>query len=296
LRVFILGAGRVGRGLAGALHASGLDVVGLHGRRAAPGISAGPLPASVDTADVVIVAVRDAQLEGALLEIVAPLRAVASSAPRGASGVPAQRPVILHVSGSATPLALGELRARGHAAGTFHPLVPIAEPAHAGDRLRGAWIGVDGDAAAIEAGRTLARHLGASTLVIPEGEKPRYHAAAVFASNFPAVLAAMAAGLMSDAGVSTAEARGAVIALLRASVANLHDGEPAAVLTGPIARGDAATVRAHLEALEGDDLVVAVYRTLSAAAVRLLASDASADKASLREIAQLLQRNARDER
>lgn len=293
MRVFILGAGRVGRGLAGALRASGVDVIGLHGRRLDVGVSAGPLPASVDDADVVVVAVRDAQLEGALLEIAAPLRAEAPGARRGGS---AQRPVVLHVSGSATPRTLDDLRARGHAAGTFHPLVPIAEPAHAGDRLRGAWIGVDGDAAAIEAGRTLARHLGASTLVIPAGEKSRYHAAAVFASNFPAVLAAMAAELMSKAGVSTAEARGAVIALLRASVANLHEGEPAAVLTGPIARGDAATVRAHLAALAGDDLVVAVYRTLSTAAVNLLASDPGADTARLREIAALLDSGARDER
>ena len=87
-----------------------------------------------------------------------------------------------------------------------------------------------------------------------------------------------------------------MIALLQASVANLHDGEPAAVLTGPIARGDAATVRAHLEALDGDELVVAVYRTLSSAAVNLLARDPAADTARLREIAALLERGARDER
>ena len=249
-------------------------MIGLHGRLSETGITAGDLPAAVDDADVVIVAVRDAQLEGALLEIAA-----------GSS----ERPVILHVSGSSTPRALSELRARGHAAGTFHPLVPIAEPAHAADRLRGAWIGVDGDSAAIDAGRTLARHLGASTLVIPAGEKARYHAAAVFASNFPAVLAAMAGELMRATGVSTSDARSAVVALLRASVANLHEGEPANVLTGPIARGDAATVRAHLDALAGDDLVVAVYRALSAAAVHLLAADPAADLARLAEIAAVLE-------
>lgn len=270
-----------------------MEVIGLHGRHSEPGITTGTLPATVDEADVVIVAVRDAQLEGALREIIAAERASSSlrqpSRPTGSGGGSTHRPVILHVSGSSTPRALGELRARGHATGTFHPLVPIAEPAHAGDRLRGAWIGVDGDSKAIDAGRTLARHLGASTLVIPAGEKARYHAAAVFASNFPAVLAAMAGELMRATGVSTSEARSAVVALLRASVANLREGEPANVLTGPIARGDAATVRAHLDALAGDDLVVAVYRTLSAAAVNLLAADPSADHSRLAEIAAVLE-------
>jgi predicted short-subunit dehydrogenase-like oxidoreductase (DUF2520 family) len=282
VRVFILGAGRVGRGLAGALRASGIEVVALHGRHAEPGVTVGALPDAIDRADVVIVAVRDAQLDGALEELAARTRA------HGARVASARRPIVLHVSGSSAPRALGDLRALGHPGGTFHPLVPIAEPAHAGERLRGAWIGVDGDPEAIEAGRTLARHLGASTLVIPAGEKARYHAAAVFASNFPAVLAAMAGELMRSTGVSTSDARGAVIALLRASVANLHEGEPANVLTGPIARGDAATVRAHLEALAGDDLVVAVYRTLSAAAVDLLAGDPSADHSRLAEIEAVL--------
>ena len=283
LRVFILGAGRVGRGLAGALRTSGVDVVGLHGRHPEAGITTGALPASVDDADVIIVAVRDAQLEDALREIAAHSRVKGSGA--------RTMPTILHVSGSSTPEALTTLRARGHAAGTFHPLVPIAEPAHAADRLRGAWIGLDGDVAAVDVGRRLARHLGASTLVIPSGEKARYHAAAVFASNFPAVLAALAGELMRSTGVSTADARGAVTALLRASVANLHEGEPAHVLTGPIARGDAATVRAHLAALAGDDRAIAIYRTLSAAAVDLLAADPSTDHSRLAEIAAVLEQS-----
>ncbi len=250
-------------------------MIGLHGRRAEQGITAGALPSSVDDADVVIVAVRDAQLDGALREI--------------AARVAASRPVVLHVSGSSTPQALAELRALGYAAGTFHPLVPIAGPEHAGDRLRGAWIGLDGDPPAIDAGRALARHLGASTLVIPAGEKARYHAAAVFASNFPAVLAAMAGELMRATGVSTSDARSAVTALLRASVENLHDGEPVSVLTGPIARGDAATVRAHLAALADDEQMLTVYRALSTAAVKLLAAGSGADRERLAEIAAALE-------
>ena len=274
MRVFILGAGRVGRGLAGALRASNISVVGLHGRRPDAGVSAGALPPAASDADVIIVTVRDAQLDGALREI---------------AGAVSTRPIILHASGSTTPEALEELRRRGHPAGTFHPLVPIAEPAHAAERLRGAWIGIDGDPAAMQCARLIAGTIGASTLVIPAGEKPRYHAAAVLASNFPAVLAGIAALLMGDAGIAHADARAAVTALLRASVANLHEGEPAAVLTGPIVRGDVATIRAHLAALDGDTDIMAVYRALSRAAVSLLAADPSADQRQLAAIRQALE-------
>jgi predicted short-subunit dehydrogenase-like oxidoreductase (DUF2520 family) len=273
MRVFILGAGRVGRGLSGALGASGVDIIGLHGRRAEPGITAGPLPTRADSADVIIVTVRDAQLEGALREI--------------RDGVTTHA-VVLHASGSASPAALDELRRRGHPAGTFHPLVPIAEPMHAAERLRGAWIGIDGDPAALAVSRAIAASLGASTLEIPNGEKARYHAAAVLASNFPAVLAGIAAELMRDAGIAPADARAAVTALLRASVANLHDGTPAAVLTGPIVRGDVETIRAHMAALGDDGGVLAVYRALSAAAVRLLADDPAADRTRLAAIDEAL--------
>lgn len=273
MRVFILGAGRVGRGLAGALRAGGTRVVGMQGRRPDAGITTGPLPPAASEADVILVTVRDAQLDGALSEI--------------ADGV-STRPVILHASGSTTPAGLEALRRRGHPAGTFHPLVPIAEPSNAAERLRGAWIGIDGDPAALECARAIAASIGASTLVIPAGEKPRYHAAAVLASNFPAVLAGIAAELMGDTGIAHADARSAVTALLRASVANLHDGEPAAVLTGPIVRGDVATVRAHLASLAGDAGVIAVYRALSRAAVRLLATDPSADREQLGAIERAL--------
>lgn len=273
MRVFIMGAGRVGRGLARALRASGIEVAGLHGRRPDAGITTGALPASANGADVLMITVRDAQLDDALREIATEVKA---------------RPILLHASGSASPAALDALRRRGHAAGTFHPLVPIAEPAHAAERLRGAWIGIDGDTAALAASREIASALGASTVEIPAGEKARYHAAAVIASNFPAVLAGIAGELMSEAGIAPADARAAVTALLRASVANLHDGEPAAVLTGPIVRGDVATVHAHLAALSGNAGVLEVYRVLSAAAVRLLAADPAADDESLAAIDEAL--------
>ena len=276
--VFILGAGRAGRGLSRALRASGVDVRGLHGRRAERGVdavSAGTIPATVRDANVVIVAVRDGQLGEALGEL---------------AGAPlAPGAVVLHASGSAEPAALDALRRAGHAAGTFHPLVPIADPSRAGALLRGAFVGLDGDAEAIAAGERLAARLGARTLRIPAGTKATYHTAAVIASNFPTVLAALAARLLVGLGVSEGDAWDAIRALMRGAVANLDSDNPAHALTGPIARGDTDTVRKHLDALEEHPETRALYKALSAVAVEI-ARDAGTNEAELETIERELTR------
>jgi predicted short-subunit dehydrogenase-like oxidoreductase (DUF2520 family) len=56
---------------------------------------------------------------------------------------------------------------------------------------------------------------------------------------------------------------------MRAAVSNLETGRPHDVLTGPIARGDVASVRGHLAALAGDAPALAAYITLSRAALTL---------------------------
>lgn len=260
--LFVVGAGRAGLGVAYAVQAGGGRVIGVHGRRAGAttplgAITFGPLPAAITTVDVVLVAVRDRQLDEAIAQV----------AERGL----APNAVVLQASGSAEPRMFDVLRAEGIACGTFHPLVPLAEPVHAPELLRDAWIGIDGGEAAEGAGRALARCVGAHVLRIPAGQKARYHAAAVFASNFPTVLAAIAEELMRAAGIAESESRPAVRHLLSSAAANLARGDAGASLTGPIVRGDAATVRAHLDALRAEPLAHDAYVALSRAAIALVA-------------------------
>ena len=277
-RVFVLGAGRAGRGLFRAFRASGVDVVGLHGRRAETTpdrVTAGPIPEAIAGADVILVAVRDAQLDDALAEV-------------GASRAPSDA-VVLHASGSAEPAGLAALRARGHAAGTFHPLVPIADPARAAALFRGAWVGVDGDERAIGVARGLASKLGARALRIPAGSKARYHAAAVLASNFPTVLAALATQLLAGTGIREVEGWAAIRSLMHGAVSNLDSDAPAQALTGPIVRGDVETIGRHLAAIPPGELRD-VYVALSRAAVGVAREARSADARALDAIEALLSR------
>jgi predicted short-subunit dehydrogenase-like oxidoreductase (DUF2520 family) len=258
-RVFVLGAGRAGRGLAVAFQHAGVAVTGLHGRRAAPEwrvpVTAGPIPDALRSADVVLIAVRDRQLDDAIREVL--------------DAAPGRDAVLLQASGGTEPVAYRVARAQGIPCGSFHPLLPLADPDLAPRRLEGAYIGVDGDPRAREAAEWLAAAVRARTLEIPAGERALYHAGAVIASNFVGVLLELAGETMRVAGVAPDAARGATRALLLAAAENLREADPAHALTGPVARGDVHTVRAHLEALAPHPEIAAVYRALSRRAVGL---------------------------
>lgn len=259
-RVFQIGAGQAGRGLNRAFSSSGTRVIALHGRRPSPGATSyGAIPDSIRDANVILVSVREQQIDGVMEDLVN--AAAAGRLERGT--------VILHTSGVAEPVALQSLASLGFPGGTFHPLVPFANPERAGALLRGAWIGIDGDATARATARRLAAGLGARTLDIPAGKKAAYHAAAVMGSSFPMVLASVAGHLLQSIGISAATAAHAIEGLMTGAMANFADRSPDDVLTGPVARGDAVTLGKHLKGLKQSPSALSVYRALSSAAVEI---------------------------
>jgi predicted short-subunit dehydrogenase-like oxidoreductase (DUF2520 family) len=243
-----------------AFRASGVEVVGLHGKRpSAVATSSGDIPKEAAQANVVMVCVRDTQLDDAIGEIRTAAR----------DGRISRDTVILHTSAIAEPGGLLTLSSAGYPGGTFHPLVPFSDPDISASLLRTAWIGIDGENAAKNASRRLAGHLGARTLEIPPGRKPAYHAAAVICSNFPVVLASVAGQLLHDIGIPDASAYQAVDSLMSGAVANMKQQMPDDALTGPVVRGDAETVGKHLRALQGLEPAREMYRALSSAAVEI---------------------------
>lgn len=259
-RVFQVGAGQVGRGLNCAFAASGVRVIGLHSRRPSAGATSyGEIPAAIGEANVVIVSVRDPQIDGAMQEIIASARA----------GRMERGTVVLHTSAVAEPEALEALAELGMPGGTFHPLLPFTDPERAAGMLRGGWIGIDGDATARSAARRIAAHIGARTLDIPAGKKPAYHAAAVMGSNFPVVLASVASHLLQELGITESSSNHAIESLMAGALANLVNVSPDDALTGPVVRGDAATVGKHLKGVKPFPTASSVYRALSIAAVEI---------------------------
>ncbi|MGH7606910.1 MAG: Rossmann-like and DUF2520 domain-containing protein, partial [Gemmatimonadales bacterium] len=203
---------------------------------------------------VVILAVRD--------DAIRPLATTLAQA-----GAISASHVVLHLSGSQGQEALGPLVSTRAALGSLHPLQTIVEPERAPARLRGAYAAVEGMPRAVETGERLARDLGMRPFRIATKAKPIYHAGAVFASNYLVVVEAVAQRLLRHAGLADAEAWAALRPLVDGTLANLSRAEPKHALTGPVARGDTATILRHLASLAIDD--ANLYRALGRAALAL---------------------------
>jgi predicted short-subunit dehydrogenase-like oxidoreductase (DUF2520 family) len=145
------------------------------------------------------------------------------------------------------------LEASGAGLGSLHPLQTF--PSGAGDPglLAGVPAIVEGDPRAVAAARALATGLGMGTTIeLPAAEKTRYHAAAVMASNYLVVLADIAERLATEAGAGK-DATQLFQPIMRQTLANIAARGTAGALTGPVRRGDAGTVAAHLAVLHGGD-------------------------------------------
>jgi predicted short-subunit dehydrogenase-like oxidoreductase (DUF2520 family) len=238
VRVGVVGAGRLGTALAAALREAGVGVDGPAGR--------GEVPRGCDA---IVLCVPDAEI------------------PAAAATVAGAAPLMGHTSG-ATPLAA--LAPAGVAAFGLHPLQTFPEaaeavsagrassgetasPARAGAlaAFRGAGCAVAGATpeALAFAGR-LARLLAMTPFEIDDDGRAAYHAAASVASNFTVTLLAAAERIAARAGLAPHEARALLVPLVRRTVESVAELGPERALTGPIARGDHATVEAQRRALE----------------------------------------------
>ncbi len=205
-------------------------------------------------------------------------------AARFAATNPAPAVSFIHLSGALTLDVLAPLR--GHAVGSFHPLQSFPFPREP-DAFRGIAIAVDASTPPLlRKLHRLARELGARPRKVAADERVLYHAAAVYASNF--VLAAFSEGVrqLMRIGWSEQDATRALLPLLDGVVENIRRKGVTRALTGPIRRGDADTVRRHLEALDRPDL----YRILASIALEI-AREAGLDPAAAERVRRALTRD-----
>jgi pantoate--beta-alanine ligase len=232
--VRVIGPGRAGLSLARALEAVGWDVEHPLGRH-------DPVADAAEGVDLLVVATPDNAVEA----VAALVRPVPTT-------------VVAHLAGS---LGLDVLAPHPRRA-AIHPLVPLPDPATGAARLAsGAWFAVAGD----ELAEKVVAALGGRAVTVAGAHRVLHHAAAVIAANHLVVLMAQVERIAGVTGVPLE----AYIGLARAALDDVAEVGPAAALTGPVARGDMATVRRHLAAL--DPCERPPYAALAAAASRVAA-------------------------
>lgn len=260
----IVGAGHVGRVLGRLFAARAVFAVqdvrtrAIDSARAAVAfIGAGQALAPADVpraADAWMLAVSDDAIGAAA----AALAATAGPAMRGA--------VVFHCSGAKASGELAALRDAGAHVASVHPVRSFADPATVAERFDGTFCGVEGDAAALALLVPAFEAIGARPVRIDAAAKTVYHAASVFASNYLVTVLDAALRAYEAAGVPPEVARELARPLAGESLANVFRLGPEAALSGPIARGDAATVARQQAAVGAwDGPTGALYEALATA-------------------------------
>jgi predicted short-subunit dehydrogenase-like oxidoreductase (DUF2520 family) len=274
--VTIIGAGRMGQGLGLALKRRGYKVILVNRsqREIVPPLllHQGSLSEATDGADLVLIATPDDAITGVAGELAA-ARAIS------------REQVVLHLSGLLDKSALSALADTGAGLGSFHPVQSVAEPGSAAERLKGAYVGIEGDERALVAAERLANTLRMLPVRISAESKPAYHAGAAFVANYTVALVGVAERLARSAGVPADIAARLYLPLLGGAVANLTSLGPAAALTGAVRRGDVQTIQSHLEALGPEDREL--YRMVGRAAV-LLAREAGLNEGAVEKVSAAL--------
>ncbi|HEY7342691.1 MAG TPA: Rossmann-like and DUF2520 domain-containing protein [Ktedonobacterales bacterium] len=243
----IIGSGAVGGTLARAIAAAGGTVVAVSARhlehaealsRHIPGCRAFTTPDEVAAVSrLVLLAVPD----DAIIPVAGRVQWSASQC-------------VVHLSGAMSARVLSAATEHGAAVAALHPLMTFTRALtdssldEIQERLRGCvWALETSDETLRETLHAIVIALGGRVAMLSENDRIPYHIAGVLASNYIVTLIGAAVALWESFGEDASLAREALMPLVRASVENLAAMPPSAALSGPIARGDLGTLRAHLD-------------------------------------------------
>lgn len=272
-RIALVGPGRLGQAVTALLRQAGYPISAIVGRNAdttrqAAEFIGAEFMATEDlhrcrAAEIILVAVTDDQLAAVGGQL---LRSLDDDRER----------IVLHFSGRHPAAILhSELDARSDRCHllSLHPLQTFATPQQGCRSLPGCYAALEGDAVAHDSGHQLAKDLGLHSFILQPQHKTLYHAAACMASNFVTSLFNDASSLMGDCLKDPQLAAEALKPLLLTAAANTAQLGAQQALTGPIVRGDQATVASHLQQLDQQQpQLAALYRQLGQRTLKL-ASD-----------------------
>lgn len=263
----LIGAGRVARGLGSRLHEAGWEIGVVAARRLPSaraavraihaGTAAAGLNRSVLAAGVILIAVPD----DAVASVAAELERIGAEELRGK--------IVAHTSGALAASVLDPLAAHGARTGVMHPMQTFG--ARDRPQLSGVLFGIQGHPEALRVIRQMVRSLGGQSARIDPGRKAQYHCAGTFAASH--LLASFEAGvqLLCDAGMKRRAAAGALLQLARQVLQNYELLGAHSAWTGPLSRGDFATIGLHRRALENHPVEVRLaYDAMTRLAARVL--------------------------
>jgi predicted short-subunit dehydrogenase-like oxidoreductase (DUF2520 family) len=242
LAVGVVGAGRAGTAMAAALARAGHRVVAASAvsqasldrvSRVLPEAEVARPPQVVEASDLVLLTVPDDALPGLV-------RGLAET------GVAMEGRLIAHASGRHGLAVLEPAVRAGALPLALHPVMTFTGRADDVAKMTGISFGVTAPEPLRPVAEALVVEMGGEPVFIAEDKRDLYHAGLASAANHLVTLVASAGDLLRDAGVpDPARMLGPLLGAALENVLALGDQ----ALTGPVARGDAETVAAHVEAI-----------------------------------------------
>ena len=204
-------------------------------------------------------------LDASIVWLTVPDDAIADVAHKLAQSGEWKGRIVFHSSGALTSEELEPLHARGARVASVHPMMTFVRGTV--PEMAGVAFALEGNAAAVRAARAIVTSLGGKPFVIRKENKVLYHAFGSFASPLVVALLATMEEVAVAAGIRKQDIKPVMGPLLRKTIENYLQRSAASAFSGPLARGDVATVRRHLVQLDKATGAKQVYIALAKAAL-----------------------------
>lgn len=290
LRLAIIGAGNLGLSLASKAEQSSISVaLGVRRIKETQAIM-GRLdfePSSIDSvmsanqavqnADLVFICVQDEAIEQCCIALSKHL---------------AKNATVIHFSGSLNSTSLNSVRDHGCSIASAHPLNSFPSAA-AGIRLlanskHDTHLFCEGDSQALTRITPLFERWGFHVQKINIDDKALYHCAAVIACNYLTTLMDNSLRTAELAGIETEVFWPAILPLVQTTLRNINEHGAVGALSGPIARGDSATIESHIGALRSHTELTDLYKHLGELTVDLATRAGNLSEQQARQIKHIL--------
>ena len=285
--VAIIGAGRVGSAVGALLAKAGYVIRAVTARTKGSAEGAQAFIGAQEAATDPVGAATGA----GIVFITTPDRAIRDVSEKLAAGKAlVAGTVVVHMSGAHSLDLLDAAATAGAFRAVLHPLQSLASREQGVANLPGSYFRIEADAGALETARELVKALGGIELKMPGWTSDAhsamlYHAGAVAVSNYFVALVDYGLKFYEKLGADRSEALTAVLPLIRGTLRNIEAVGIPDALTGPIARGDASTVRDHIAAMEARaPELLDLYRQLAAQTVAVAQQRGSLSEESVREL------------
>ncbi|MGV8059338.1 MAG: Rossmann-like and DUF2520 domain-containing protein [Smithellaceae bacterium] len=241
----IIGLGKVGTAIGYLLNKSGHKIVAISDKSALALKKALPY-----TGGKTFRYPRKAVIEADCILITTPDDIISGTCNKVATSQFIKDKFIFHMSGAGGLDLLDSAKKAGAVTASIHPMQSFSSIDTAIHKIPGSIFGITADKKAQKQARIIVRDLGGIPINISSVQKPLYHAAACFASNYLVSLLSVVESIYESIGINKEMARKAYLPLIYGTLHNVENAGVIQALTGPIARGDAGTIKKHIAALE----------------------------------------------